>query len=278
MKRLKLLMSTPTYFNVIHQMLNPHMTMKQPVNKAKSLIQWNNLKMQVQKQNCEISIAPPAEGLVDLVFTANAGLKVSNVILLANFKAEPRRPESKVMGAYFRDHGYDVREVEGYFEGEGDALYTHSNRILWVGYGFRTESKVIPELRKKVKEIDPSITVKPLQLVKPHFYHLDTSFCPLTDNKLLLNPDAFKKEDLEEIYKNFAENEIIEMTSEEAMDFSCNSLCVARPAPKRPVLIGNKYSERLRDQLDKHGFETIECEMSQFILAGGACKCCFMTI
>ena len=128
--------------------------------------------------------------------------------------------------------------------------------------------------RKRWENVDQTVAdmlgclVISVELVDPRFYHLDTCFCPLPDGAAVWFPGAFDEYGQRAIREHVAE--LIDVLPEEAMHFSCNAVVIERDIvlPEgAPKLVG-----ALRDR----GYGCHELPMSEFIKAGGACKCLTM--
>ncbi|PYJ48669.1 MAG: amidinotransferase [Verrucomicrobia bacterium] len=107
-----------------------------------------------------------------------------------------------------------------------------------------------------------------VELVDARFYHLDTCFCPLPDGTAVWFPAAFDEYGQRAIREHVTE--LIDVLPEEAMHFSCNAVVIEREIvlPEgAPKLVAT-----LRDRL----YRCHELPMSEFIKAGGACKCLTM--
>jgi N-dimethylarginine dimethylaminohydrolase len=183
-----------------------------------------------------------------------------NRVLLSNFRHKERAGESPWNESWFSHHGYEAARIPGHlsFEGEGDALQCGK---LWIcGYGFRTDKKAHRWVEDWAR--DPVVSV---HLVDPHFYHLDTCFCPLREDLALWLPGAFDA--LGQNAMRAIVSELIEVAGEEAQRFACNAIVSGSH-----VLLpeGCAHTER---QLRHHGYQVHALAMSEFIKAGGACKC-----
>ena len=258
-------MCKPDYFDVIHKDLNVHMKKEIPVDKVLAGEEYQNLVNTLTEQDVEIQFVDPKAGCVDQVFAANAALlhERSNIAVLANFTAEPRREETQIWSEFLDEQGFDVRTMSSKFEGQGDALFSHNCKMLWVGNGFRSEKKAANELQN----IFSDTSVISLTLVNPMFYHLDTCFCPLENDKLLFYSKAFDKESLKKIYDVYDKKNTVDVSGEDAMNFACNAINVGKN------VIMNKPSWGLIEDLDEHDFNVIKTPMSQFLLSGGSTKC-----
>jgi len=71
--------------------------------------------------------------------------------------------------------------------------------------------------------------------------------------------------------KAFGEN-IIWVSETDARNFACNAISIDKS------VIMHKASAGLKSALVQHGFEVIEADVSEFIKAGGACKCLTLEI
>jgi N-dimethylarginine dimethylaminohydrolase len=107
-----------------------------------------------------------------------------------------------------------------------------------------------------------------VELVDPRFYHLDTCFCPLPDGGAFWFRDAFDEYGQRAIREHVTD--LIDVASEEAMHFSCNAVVIDRDIvlPEGAPQLGTKLQER--------GYRCHALPMSEFIKAGGACKCLTM--
>ncbi len=267
----KMLMCQPKYFDVIHFQLNKHMVMKRPVDKVLAKEQWQNLVTKIVGNNVKLSFIEPKNDLVDMVFSANGGLTYKNKVIVSNFDAVPREEESLHYIEYFGKQDYKVLFPPDNikFEGAGDALFSHNKKYLWNGHGFRTDTKAFSYLQDVFKNDD--LKVISLKLVDPSFYHLDTCFCPLSEDVVMIYQPAFDNESINKIESHFDESNIIKVSSEDAKNFACNS--IYSDVDGKKSIIGHKYSPELRQLLERRGYFVQENNMSEFLLSGGSTKC-----
>ncbi len=104
-----------------------------------------------------------------------------------------------------------------------------------------------------------------LELVQDHFYHLDTCFCPLPSGGAIWYPAAFDRYGQRAIREHVSG--LIEVVPEEAMQFACNAIVF-----DREILMPEGCLGLCRD-LSERGWNTYPLPMSEFLKAGGACKC-----
>jgi N-dimethylarginine dimethylaminohydrolase len=146
------------------------------------------------------------------------------------------------------------------FEGEGDALF--SGDVLFCGYHFRSDIQSHQWLGDFLKALVISV-----ELVDDRFYHLDTCFCPLTRpaGGALWFPAAFDEYAQKTIRDHV--HPLIDVAPEEALRFACNAVVLGHD------VVFADGCPKLRKALSDRGYRCHELAMSEFIKAGGACKC-----
>jgi N-dimethylarginine dimethylaminohydrolase len=217
----------------------------------------------------EIAWVPPAPGLPDLVFPANAAVVLDGKAVLARF----RRPERQGEEARFADafaalqaRGL-IRDIvtlpEGCFhEGAGDAIWDRTRRLIWTGHGPRSSA----EAGERIAEAF-GVEVVPLGLATERFYHLDTCFCPLAGGQVLYYPPAFGPAALDAIRARVAPDDLIEAADEDAAAFCVNAISL------NADIVMAKAPARLKARLAERGYRVREVDLAPFILSGGAAFC-----
>lgn len=267
----RFLMCEPTFFEVCY-VINPWMEGNLgKVNSELAQRQWKNLHGIVPGL-ASVSLIEPVAGLPDMVFTANAGLVHSNKngdkeVIVSSFRHAERQPEAKRFESFFSSLGYRVRHLkkETIFEGAGDALFDSQGR-LWFGSGIRSLSHALDEI---VEVFD--VEACGLELTDPHWYHLDTAFCPLPQGRAIAYKKAFTAKSVAALDHAFGED-IIWVSDENAENFACNAISIGRN------IILHRASAELKSALKQRGLEVIESDASEFLKAGGACKCLTLEI
>ena len=267
----KILMTSPTNFSVQYE-INPWMDGNVGgIDKVKAVQQWSMLRNALASIGADVIVLPPSpEYCPDAVFTANAGLLYKDSFLPSVFKHEERAVEEPYFINWFLAHDFKIDSMgSGHrdicsFEGAGDALFNSDRSSLWYGFGFRSSITFRQYLDAFFAETD--VIIRPLELVNPNFYHLDTCFCPLDTGELLWYPKAFS-EYSQMIIRSWYEGKSIEVGDEDAMNFVCNAVSVGNK------LVVPKISDELLIQLTRQDYSVIQCDMSEFIKSGGACKC-----
>jgi N-dimethylarginine dimethylaminohydrolase len=260
------LMCEPKFFEVCY-VINPWMEGNLgKVNKALAKQQWDNLYGIVSRMT-PVSLIEPVAGLPDMVFTANAGLIHKKDVIVSSFRHAERQPEAKHFEKFFSSQGYRVLHLkeDTIFEGAGDALFDSQSR-LWFGSGIRSESHALDEI---VEALD--VEACGLDLIYPHWYHLDTAFCTLPDGQAIAYKKAFSGKSAAALNDAFGKN-IIWVSDADAENFACNAISIGRS------VIMHKATAELKLILKQRGLEVIEADVSEFLKSGGACKCLTLEI
>src|SRR3989338_277274 len=260
------LMCEPRFFEVCY-VINPWMEGNLgKVNSKLAQQQWQNL-YGIVSGLASVSLIEPVAGLPDMVFTANAGLVRNKEVIISSCRHAERQPEAKFFEKFFASLGYRVRRLkeQTIFEGAGDALFDSQER-LWVGSGIRSESQALDGIGDML-----NIKACGLEIVDPRWYHLDTAFCPLPQGQAIAYEKAFARKSVAALDHPFGAN-IIWVAEQDARNFACNAISIGRS------VIMHSSSAELKFTLKQRGFEVIESDVSEFIKAGGACKCLTLEI
>ncbi len=263
------LMCPPDYYDIV-DIKNPFMSEQQGnVDRVRARKQWEALKEAFEDAGVPVSSIEPSPGLEDMVFCANqslAGLtpKGEKVCVLSSMRHPSRRREVSAFGEWFKKAGYRVRSLKSEtasFEGAGDAIWHPGRRLLWGGYGFRSD----PEAYDEIAQIFQTPVVL-LKLVNERFYHLDTCFCPLGPGAALIYPAAFDADSLELILRLFPL--VITSTQVEATRrMACNAAVVGSTA------IIQKGAASAAGHMKAVGLKIVEVDTSEFIKSGGSVFC-----
>jgi N-dimethylarginine dimethylaminohydrolase len=256
------LMCEPRHFEVCY-VINPWMAGNQGrVDRKLAAQQWQNLH-DILSRRAAVRLIEPVAGLPDMVFTANGGfLCRDREVVASSFRHPERQPESQYFCKFFEDAGYRVTRLGSgiHFEGAGDALRDSGGQV-WMGYGHRSDPKAASEIATAFQ-----IRVNGLALADPRWYHLDTAFCPLENGYVIAYEKAFAAQGAECIRRTFGDKAIW-IGDEDASNFACNAVNTGSD------VILHKATEELKAALENRGFNVVEAEVSEFIKAGGACKC-----
>jgi N-dimethylarginine dimethylaminohydrolase len=255
----RLLLCPPDFYTVRYE-INPWMDRKREVNYALACDQWAHLCRTLASLDQHMKLVPAGKDWPDMVFTANAGLVQGRRVLLSNFRHPERAGEEPEYERWFRANDYEVTRLPPgvTFEGEGDALWFDGTLVCANGY--RTDHAAHEGVRDWCGA--PVVSVA---LVDPRYYHLDTCFCPLDSSTALWHPEAFNTVGRDELKARVPD--LIEVPAAEAERFACNSIVLGHDVMIPAGCLGT--CEALR----RRGFRPHEVPMSEFIKAGGACKC-----
>ncbi len=261
------LMCPPDYYQVL-AVKNPYMAGRVgSVDLKKARRQWDALREAFDAAGCPVSLIAPTPGLEDMVFCANQSLSGTRpdgekVALLSAMRHPSRRREVEAFEAWYEDNGYRIARLKkgghAAFEGSGDAVWHPGRRLVWGGYGFRSD----PEVFEQVASAFHAPVIQ-LKLVNARFYHLDTCFCPLTPEAVLIHPAAFDAASLELILKIFP----IVVTATEH-DASARLACNASVVGSTAIL--QKGATAVANHIHALGLGVCEVDTSEFIKSGGS--------
>ncbi|MBC8045272.1 MAG: hypothetical protein H7Y00_00605 [Fimbriimonadaceae bacterium] len=279
----KVLLCTPEYFEV-KEGNNVYMQNNiGRVNKEKAKEQWNHLHtLYLQLKSAEIIedvfVVDGAEDFEDMVFCANQSFPWTTwggekIVVMSNMKHESRQNEVVYFEDFYKDHGYKIFNIQSryHFEGMGDMVPHPAKRLLYGGYGLRTDKQVYDEISRM---LDTPILL--LELINENFYHLDTCFLPLNANEVIIAPGAFSDESLVIIKKMF--EAVYEIPFHEATDgFACNAHIVYGHKSKSAAII-QKNNPVTLNILQQNSFKVLETDTSEFIKSGGSVFCMKMMV
>lgn len=255
----RVLMCAPTAYGLEYE-INPWMSLANRPDQSVARAQWDRLyKTLSERVGVQIELVPQSPDCPDMVFTANAGIVRDGSVLLARFRHPERRVEEAPFRAWFEANGFRVvAPPPGWsFEGEGDALFVGD--ALVAGYLKRSDIGAHAWLSENL-----SVPVLSVQLVDDRWYHLDTCLCAVGPRTIAYYPGAFDDYAQRVLADNF---ETIVVCEEEALRFACNAVVVAGH------VVLPTGCPQLEAELRRRGFTTHAVDMSEFLKAGGACKC-----
>jgi N-dimethylarginine dimethylaminohydrolase len=253
------LMCPPEYFGVLYE-INPWMHREVAVDRERAMGQWLGLKSALEAAGAVVEVMPAAEGVPDIVFTANAGIVNGRQYIPARFRHPERQPEVPHDVAWFTVHGFDVAELpEGVsHEGAGDAL--PFGNTLVSGYRIRSDAASHAYVSRLT-----GAAVRSVELVDQRFYHLDITFCPLDSRRAMVWPGAWDRYG-QQVMEALVPAPLV-LEEAEADLFCANSVVVGSTVvmPACPPRVGR--------QLEAWGFDVVVCEVDEFLKAGGGCRC-----
>jgi N-dimethylarginine dimethylaminohydrolase len=256
------LMCKPEFFTVVYR-INPWMDPALPTDTALAVKQWQTLYDTYIGLGFDVHLIDPIDGLPDMVYAANGGFVIDNIVYGANFTYPQRQPEGPAYMDWFRANGFDVREPAEINEGEGDFLLVGD--VILAGTGFRSASNSHEEIAAIYGR--PVITLK---LINPNFYHLDTAIAVLDDTNIAYLPSAFDEPSLAVLRERYPH--AILATEEDAAILGLNSY-----SDGYNVVIAARAKDFERE-LRARGYNPIGVDLSELLLGGGGVKCCTLEL
>ncbi|MDE2038889.1 MAG: hypothetical protein KGO96_11175 [Elusimicrobia bacterium] len=229
--------------------------------------QWEDLKSTFETAGKPVSLIQPSEGLGDMVFCANQALvgltpQMERLCIPSQMRHSSRRHEVPAFEAWFGAQGYRVLRLKDsalLFEGSRDAVWHPGKRLLWGGHGFLSQVEAYEEVAKAFGS--PVIALK---LVNEKFCRLDSCFCPLTSEAVLIYPSAFDAASLELILKMFPI--VLTAGETEAGHFMACNACVLDAT----TAVLQRGAPNVARHMAGMGLRVIEADTSEFIKSGGS--------
>lgn len=258
----RVLLCPPDHYSIQYE-INPWMSRAQAADTVLVKKQWQGLHDKLAALGAKVETITPAPTLPDMVFTANAGLAVGCRFIPSNFRHEERAGEAPLFAQWMEEHGYEIVWLpkELFFEGEGDALF--GNDALFCGYKFRTDINS----HRAVADLLGCLVIS-VELIDARFYHIDTCFCPLPDGGAMWFPAAFDEYGQRAMRDRLTYT--VDVPEEEAAGFCCNAVVLDRD------IVLPDGAKTVVEKLRERGFNCHPLPMSEFLKAGGACKCLTM--
>jgi N-dimethylarginine dimethylaminohydrolase len=263
------LLCAPTDYDVV-DVQNPFMAGQAgTVSRAAATAEWNALRTVFAEAGLQVFEVDPLPGREDMVFTANPvllGLDAAGdpVCVPGRMRFASRQPETAALVAWAVRSGYRVLDVtlgDAVFEGGGDALWHPSRRLLWGGYGPRTDRRAYDGLAKAL-----DVPVLALRLADPMYYHLDTCLCLIDERTCLYYPRAFDVEGRALIRRVY--ERALEADDADARAFACNAAAL----PGGTVVIDEGVASA-PSALRSAGYRVVQVATAQFMKSGGSVYC-----
>jgi N-dimethylarginine dimethylaminohydrolase len=269
----RFLMCPPRHFAVSYA-INPWMQPDDWSRAAGALAatarrQWQSLHDTLTGLGATIELVPPAPGVPDLVFTANAAVVLDRVALLARFRHGERQGEEPHFAAAFaalaqRGVIDDVRLLPPglVLEGAGDCVHDATRDLFWMGFGPRSDAAACASVADTFGR-----EIVALELADARFYHMDTALCPLPGGEILFVPQAFTAAGRDAIAARAGPQSLIAIGDGDAQALAANAVAVGHH------LLMSACSEALRARLHERGYVVITTPLSAFLRSGGAAFC-----
>ena len=266
----QVLLCPPSFFDVVDHK-NPYMSGNSAVDREKARTQWQGLCTALQQCEFQIETVEPSPGLEDMVFAANQAFvgdhpTLGKFVVPSRMVYPSRQREVPFYIDWYRQKDYKILQLDlgdDYLEGHGDLLWHPDRSRVYAGYGFRTTRGGVDKFTAAMTKM--GIAVLPLQLIDPYCYHLDTCFCPLNNDAVLIYPGAFSPQALETLRPFW--KRIHELTADEAHKFMGNGIVAnGRYITPRTTL-------HLESILHQEKLSPLILDTSEFEKAGGSVFC-----
>lgn len=279
----KILMCDPEYFDIV-DVKNVHMEGNIGVlDKALARKQWEDLKAIYKSFVAEgileeVYTISGGDNCEDMVFTANQSfpwiLNDEKVVVMSKMRHESRQREVPYFETFYKNKGYKLLHLQEakLFEGMGDTIPHYGKKLLYGGYGHRSDTTAYKEIAAMLQ-----VPVVTLELVDDRFYHLDTCFIPVNEETVLLCPVAFSSDGLAALRKLF--KNVIEVPVEEAETFfALNAHCINDQKTGKKKAVIHPGSTVTKNALIQHGYEVVETNTSEYMKSGGSVFCMKMML
>lgn len=260
------LMCRPTHFTVSYE-INPWMDTRIVTDTDLAVRQWEVLRQTYLDWGHTVDLIDPIPGLPDMVYAANGATVVDGLVYSARFRHPERQPEGPAYQKWFADAGFVTHTAAEVNEGEGDILVVGD--LILGGSGFRTDPAAHAELAALTGH-----EVVTLELVNPHFYHLDTALAVLDADPehplVAYHPPAFADASRAELERRFPDAVLV--GPDDAAHLGLNAVSDGRRVVLPPKADG------FAAQLRALGFEPHPVDTSELLKGGGGAKCCTLEI
>lgn len=250
----------PDHFRIMYR-INPFMDPAHQPDHDLSQRQWSSMIAALTDQGARVDVIEARPDSPDMVYAQNLAFVWSREgrthALMSTMRHEQRRRERLTAEPWFAGRGHVVHHIDPAFEA-GDAFLWRGE--LLVGYGPRTDGAALPLIEELV-----GLPVRGIHTVHPAMFHLDLSFCPLTEDTALIAPEAFDRASAD-LLIDLVPDPII-LSIEDALGFAANSVVVG------DAVIGDGISPLLAARLGERGLRVIDIDLSQFHLSGGSVRC-----
>jgi N-dimethylarginine dimethylaminohydrolase len=260
------LMCEPVHYTVSYE-INPWMDKTRFTDADLAVRQWRTLRDTYLDLGHTVETIDPIPGLPDMVYAANGATMVDGVVYSARFRYAERAPEGPAYQKWFADRGYVTHTAAQTNEGEGDLL-TVGDLVL-AGTGFRTDRAAHAEAQELFGR-----PVVSLELVDPHYYHLDTALAVLSstpsDPQIAYYPPAFSSGSQSVLRQLFPDAVIA--TEQDARALGLNAV-----SDGLNVVVAPGATD-LAAALRERGYNPIPVDTSELLKGGGGAKCCTLEI
>jgi dimethylargininase len=230
------------------QALSDH-PQKNDINLAIALRQHDSYVQALQKAGGKVEFLPPQDLLPDAAFVEDTAVILEDKILLCPMKESSRQEEVQSTATVLKSLRNCVTMDSPATLDGGDVMKAPDT--IFVGLSERTNSQAVEAFsRLTSKKVIPVAVTKGL--------HLKSATTYLGNNLLVIDPSRIDTSDLKQFdWIAVAKNE----------SYAANCLAIGEM-----VLMPAGFPN-VREQIHRHGFKTLELEMSEFEKADGGVTC-----
>ena len=276
----------PDHFRIEYQ-INPYMDPDNQPDPELAMNQWIAMVEALESAGAQVEILDQRADSPDMVYAQNLGLAVTRNgarrAVMSHMRFAERRMETFSSRDWFAADGFNVEWIGGVpphshaqlREEAGDFLRdAHGHRapafeagdaFLWrdelvIGHGPRTDVDSLAALGRAF-----DVQTHAVGITHPSMFHLDLSFCPITQTCAMIAPDAFDLASAELLISLVPDPLIISIS--EALAFAANVVVVG------DTVLGDGLNDRLIGELQGRGLHVEKLDLSEFRLAGGSVRC-----
>lgn len=266
----------PEHFRIDYR-INPFMDPAHQPDPKVSGKQWDTAMTALRAAGAEVEVLGQGVDVPDMVYAQNLGLawqrNGEQHVLMSHMRFPQRRRETAAAAAWFADHGFAVHWLGEEPTGDdqmmapghpapafeaGDAFWWRGEMVI--GHGPRTDLAAITRIGEILDVATRAITT-----AHPAMFHLDLSFCPLTEDTALVCPSAFAPESAE-LIMSLVPDPIV-LTTEQALAFTANAVVVGS------TVLGAGLDPDVAAAIADRGLHCEHLDLSQFHLSGGSIRC-----
>ncbi|AVM26124.1 dimethylarginine dimethylaminohydrolase family protein [Bacillus pumilus] len=236
---------------------------RENISQMKAVAQHKQLIETLKDHQVHPILLPANDRFPEQVFTRDIGFTIGHTLFISSMAAPVRQGEEQLLKEWAQGKGWKtVTMTNGTIEG-GDVLVDQTR--VFVGTSKRTNSAAIHQLKKELPDHD----IIPIHL-PPHILHLDCVMNILSHDDILIDPEAFKKEDLHLLNTHY---HLIEISEQEQFTLGPNVLSIGQKK-----VISLPVNQATNATLIAHGYTVIEVDFSEIIKSGGSFRCCTLPI
>jgi N-dimethylarginine dimethylaminohydrolase len=225
----------------------------------------------------------PLASTPDIVFVANGGMSLpmlpEPVFILPRMKYEQRQRELPFLQEICKAeglHAITFPSLTEPFEGQAEAKWFHSGKLLICGYGHRSTKKTFKILQKLLDEIygyyrkpAPKLLVLPLE--SADYYHLDVAMLEFNDDSCIVHKRAFSPASIKKLQQALGKDKVHVLETNDS--FCLNAVVDGKK------LLTHVVSDDVKNYLEETtGRKVHMTDTHIFEKSGGSVRCMILDI